>query len=105
MTVDGIKNVQSELTARAADFERPMANWPLVAAFQLTVAVFEIALQLARANGGHDKEEELREIVRRFIRYHDGVVRCETKEAIQECMCSVCSDARLLLKEEITNAE
>jgi hypothetical protein len=40
---------------------------------------------------------ELKEIIKRYLNYHNGVARCDSAEEIQECNCAVCSDARKAL--------
>lgn len=37
---------------------------------------------------------DLLNLVQRYLRYHDGLVRCETADQLQECGCAVCCDAR-----------
>ncbi len=41
---------------------------------------------------------DLLEIAKRFVAYHDGVARCDSAEERDECLCSVCIDARRVIK-------
>jgi hypothetical protein len=51
------------------------------------------------------RKDKMRELVERYLRYHNGVAECESTGTVHECLCSVCMDARVQLKTDVEVAK